>query len=188
MTLDQTLRNCRDKMDKSVSYYDHELRGIRTGRASSALIDFVKVDYYGSPTELRELAAVNVPEPTQLLVKPYDPGSKNEIVKAIESADLGLNPMVDGDSIRITIPSPSTERRQQLMTQVRKLGEDSKVAIRSERRDAIKHLDQLVKDKTNSVSEDQGKAAKAEIEDMAKDHVKRIDERCSGKCTEIEAN
>ena len=188
MTLDQILRNCRDKMDKSVSYYDHELRGIRTGRASSALIDFVKVDYYGSPTELRELAAVNVPEPTQLLVKPYDPMAKNEIVKAIESADLGLNPMVDGGSIRINIPAPSSERRKQLMSQVRKLGEDSKVAIRNERRDANKHLDQLVKDKTNSISEDQGKDSKSDIEDMTKDHIKKIEDRCLSKCHEIEKN
>ena len=188
MTLDQIRQQCRDKMDKSVSYYDHELRGIRTGRASSALIDFVKVDYYGSPTELRELAAINVPEPTQLLAKPYDPTSKNEIVKAIETADLGLNPMVEGESIRINIPAPSAERRTQLMSQVRKLGEDSKVAIRNERRDANKHIDQLSKDKSNSISEDQGKDAKSDIEDLTKDHIKKIDDRCNSKCHEIKEN
>ena len=114
MNPDQIVQQCQDRMDKSVQYYQRELRGIRTGRATTALIDFVKVDYYGSPTELRELAAVSVPEPTMLLVKPFDPGVKAEIVKAIETADIGLNPTADGPSIRITVPSPSAERRQQL--------------------------------------------------------------------------
>ncbi len=186
MDVNGILRDCQHKMDKSLEYFRNELRGIRTGRATTALIDFVKVDYYGSPTELRELAAINVPEPTQLLVKPYDPMAKNEIVKAIETADLGLNPMVEGESIRINIPAPSAERRKQLMSQVRKLGEDSKVAIRNERRDANKHIDQLIKDKSNSISEDQGKDAKSDIEDLTKDHIKRIDDRCNSKCREIE--
>lgn len=188
MTLAQVVAEGKGKMDKSVGYFEQELRGIRTGRASTALIDYVKIDYYGSPTELRELAAINVPEPTQLLVKPYDPGSKNDIVKALEVADLGLNPMVDGESIRINVPSPSSERRRQLAGQVRKMAEDAKVAVRNERRDAIKHIDQHVKDKTNSVSEDQGKDAKSEIEDLTKNHIKAIDEKCASKCTEIEDN
>lgn len=188
MPINQLIRQCKEKMDKSVEYYDNELRGIRTGRASTALIAYVKVDYYGNPTELRELAAINVPEPTQLMVKPFDPATKHDIVKALEIADLGLNPIVDGNTIRINIPPPSNERRKQLIGQVKKLGEDSKVAIRNERRDAIKHLDHLVKDKTNSVSEDQGKSSKSDIEEMTKGHIKRIDDRCSGKCTEIDSH
>ncbi len=186
MTLAQVVAECKSKMDKSVSYYDNELHGIRTGRASSALIDHVKVDYYGSPTELRELAMINVPEPTKLMIKPFDPGSKNEIVKALEVADLGLNPMVDGDTIRINVPPPSSERRKQLIGQVKKMAEDTRIAIRNERRDALKHIDGLVKDKTNSVSEDQAKDAKSEVEDLTKAHVKTIDDRCAGKCEEIE--
>lgn len=186
MPLDQTLRHCKDKMDKSVSYFEHELRGIRTGRASTALIDYVRVDYYGSPTELRELAAITVPEPTQLLVKPFDPGSKGDIVKALEMADLGLNPMVDGNTIRINVPAPSAERRKQLVNQVKKMAEDAKVAVRNERRDAIKAVDGLVKDKSNSVSEDQGKKAKVEIEDLTRAHIKKLDDRCESKCAEIE--
>ncbi len=173
-------------MDKSVQYYQRELRGIRTGRATTALIDFVKVDYYGSPTELRELAAVSVPEPTMLLVKPFDPAAKAEIVKAIETADLGLNPTADGPSIRITVPSPSAERRQQLVSQVKKMAEDARVAVRNERRDANKHIDQLVKDKTSHTSEDAGKDSKDEIEKLTKNHVSQIDETCKAKLTEIE--
>jgi ribosome recycling factor len=173
-------------MDKSVEYFDNELRGIRTGRATTALIDHLKVDYYGSPTDLRELAAISVPEPTRLVVKPFDPAARAEIVKAIETADLGLNPQVDGDSIRINVPSPSVERRKQLVGQVKKMAEEARVAIRNERRDAIKHIDQLVKDKDSTVSEDQGKDAKAEIDDLTKGHTKTIDEHAVKKSEEIE--
>ena len=173
-------------MDKSVQYYQRELRGIRTGRATTALIDFVKVDYYGSPTELRELAAVSVPEPTMLLVKPFDPGAKAEIIKAIETADLGLNPTAEGPSIRINVPSPSAERRQQLVSQVKKMAEDARVAVRNERRDANKHIDQLVKDKTTDVSEDAGKGAKHEVEEHTKKHIAQIDEVCRKKVTEVQ--
>lgn len=186
MPLQKVVRECGQRMDKSVEYYDKELRGIRTGRASTALVDYVKVEYYGNPTNLRELAAVSVPEPTQLLVKPFDPQVKNEIVKAIETADLGLNPQVDGQAIRINVPPPSAERRKQLVTQVKKMAEQARVAIRNERRDAMKHIDQLVKDKSNALSEDQGKDAKDEIEELTRKHTSLIDEHCEKKAKEIE--
>jgi len=182
---EETLRDCREKMDKSVEYLEKELRGIRTGRASTALIEYLKVDYYGSPTELRELAAVSVPEPTQLMVKPFDPGATSAIAKAIEAADLGLNPQAEGGAIRIAVPSPSAERRKQLIVQVGKLAEDTRIAIRNERRDANKQIDQVVKDKENSLSEDQGKAAKDEIDELTKKHTARIDELAEKKTAEI---
>ena len=187
MDLDGILRECRERMDKSVEYYERELRGIRTGRATTALIDYIKVDYYGSPTELRELAAVSVPEPTQLLIKPFDPSAKNAIVKAIETADLGLNPIPADHSIRINVPPPSAERRHQLVGQVKKMAEDARVAIRSERRDANKHIDQCVKDKTSHLSEDNVKDAKDKVEEMTKGHVKEIDGTSGAKVKEIEA-
>lgn len=186
MTLQSIIRDCREKMKKSIDHFDRELRGIRTGRATTALIDYVKVDYYGTATDLRELAAISVPEPTRLQVKPFDPGVKNEIIRAIETADLGLNPQAEGDSIRISVPAPSAERRHQLVSQVRKMAEDAKVAVRNERRDAIKHVDQIIKDKTSAVSEDQGKDAKAEIEELTKVNVKLVDEHCEKKAKEIE--
>ena len=186
-TIEAILKDTRERMDKSFEYLTRELRGIRTGRATTALIEYVKVEYYGSPTDLRELAAISVPEPTQLLVKPFDPGAKNDIVKALESADLGLNPQVDGDAIRINIPPPSAERRKQLVGQVKKMAEDAKVAMRNERRDANKHIDQLVKDKTNHVSEDQGHDGKDEIETLTKKHVDQVDEACAKKVKEVEA-
>jgi len=186
MALQQIIRNCRQHMDKSIEHFDRELRGIRTGRATTALIDYVKVDYYGSPTDLRELAAVSVPEPTKLLVKPFDPSSKHTIVKAIETADLGLNPQVDGEVIRINVPPPSAERRKQLVVQVRKMAEEARVSLRNERRDAIKQVDQTVKDKSNPTSEDQGRDAKEDIEELTKDHIKIVDEHCEKKAEEIE--
>lgn len=185
MNLDQILRDCKAKMDKSIEHYEKELRGLRTGRASTALIDYVKVDYYGNPTDLKSLAAVSVPEPNQLLVKPFDPSSKNDIIKAIEKADLGLNPMSEGTQIRINVPAPSAERRQQLVGQVKKMGEDTKVAVRNERRDALKHIDNLVKDKSAHLSEDDGKAAKTQVEDFTKKHIDQIDQMSAKKSAEI---
>ncbi|MHC5023437.1 MAG: ribosome recycling factor [Planctomycetota bacterium] len=186
MSLDTIISHCRDRMDKSVQYLDNELRGLRTGRATTALIDYLRVDYYGSPTELRELAGISVPEPTQLLVKPFDPGSKNEIVRTLETAELGLNPQVDGNSIRINVPPPSGDRRKQLVAQVRKIAEEAKVAVRNERRDANKQVDQSVKDKTNTISEDAGKGAKSDIDELTKTHIELIDQHANKKVKEIE--
>jgi ribosome recycling factor len=186
MPLDKVMKETRERMKKSIEYLEKELRGIRTGRATTALIDYVKIDYYGNHTDLRELAAVSVPEPTQLLVKPFDPSVKQEIVKAIETADLGLNPMVEGNQIRINVPAPSSERRKQLVAQVKKMAEDARVAIRNERRDANKQIDTLVKDKSNALSEDDGKRAKDDVDEMTKKHIEQIDEISARKAVEIE--
>jgi ribosome recycling factor len=186
MPLDNVIRDARERMKKTVEYFDRELRGIRTGRASTALIDYIKVPYYGNATDLRELASVSVPEPTQLLVKPFDPGARQEIVRALETADLGLNPQVDGNQIRINIPPPSQERRKQLIGQVRKMAEDARVAIRNERRDANKEIDKLVKDKSKGISEDLGKDARATIDDLTKEYIALIDSHTEKKAKEID--
>jgi ribosome recycling factor len=184
MEPDEILLECEERMDGTTEYLGRELRGIRTGRANTALIEYLKVDYYGSPTDLRELAAVNVAEATVLMVKPFDPGAKNEIIKAIESADLGLNPQADGNTVRISIPSPTAQRRQQLITQVKKLGEESKVAVRNERRDANKSLDQSQTDL--KLGDDEIKGAKSNVDDLTKSHTVKIDEMIGSKVTEIE--
>ena len=180
------LKECRQRMDKSLEYFQRELRGIRTGRATTALIDHVKIDYYGSPTELRELAAISVPEPTLLLVKPFDPTSSAAIIKALETADLGLNPQSEGNAIRINLPPPSAERRQQLVGQVKKMTEDARVTIRNERRDANKHIDKLAKDKTSHLSEDGAKDAKDDVEKLTKKHIENVDQTSGKKVSEIE--
>ncbi len=180
------LNDCKQRMARSLEHLQRELRGIRTGRATTALIDYIKVEYYGSPTELRELAAVSVPEPTMLLVKPFDPGSQVNIVRALETAELGLNPRVDGNTIRIAVPPPSTERRKQLVGQVKKMAEEARVAVRNERRDAIKHIDGLVKDKAVPLSEDRAKIARDEVEKATKQHIEKVDQACNKKVAEIE--
>jgi len=184
MDIDTVLLECEDRMNKSVDHLGKELRGMRTGRATTALLEFLKVDYYGSHTDLREIAAVNVAEATQLIVKPFDPGAKTEIMKAIEKA--GYNPMAEGGIFRINLPAPSAERRKQLSTQVRKLAEDSKVAIRNERRDANKHIDHMLHEKAAGVTEDSAKSAKADIDKLTQDHTQKIDEVSTKKITEIE--
>lgn len=173
MTIDQIVKQCHQQMDKTQEYLEREMRGLRTGRATTALIDYVKVNAYGSAMDLKGLAVISVPEPTQLLVKPFDPSMKSEIIKAIETADLGLNPMSDGNQIRINVPSPSAERRKQLTTQVRKMGEDAKVAIRNERRDAKELIDEAKKD--GDCSEDDAKKAHEKVQKETDEGVKQID-------------
>jgi ribosome recycling factor len=186
MDLDTILLECEDKMTKSLEYFQKELRGMRTGRATTALLEFVKVDYYGSQSDLRELAAITVPEPTQLLVKPFDPTSKQTIVKALEVAGLGLNPQVEGQVIRINVPPPSAERRKQLVGQVKKMAEDTKVAMRNERRDANKHIEVLVADKKKPISDDEAEGAKKEIDELTKKYTAKIDEVATKKVAEVE--
>lgn len=186
MSIKEETKICKSKMDKTVEYYNKELQGVRTGRASTALIEYVKVNYYGSQTDLKDIAAISVSEATQLVVKPYDPASKNDILKALETSDLGLNPQSEAGLIRINLPAPSAERRQQLVNQVKKMAEESRITIRNERRDAIKHIDSLVKDKSNAVSEDDGKHGKEDIESCTKKHISTIDDMCETKSKEIQ--
>ena len=185
MDIDEILLECEDKMDKAVEYLRGELKGIRTGRASPALVEYVKVDYYGSATDLRQLAQVSVPESTQLLIKPFDASSVGEIVKAIQNAGLGLNPVAEGKQVRVSIPPLSTERRRDLVNSVHKMGEQAKVAIRNVRRDANKHIDQAEKDKASEATEDDAKHAKDEVQDLTKKHEAAVDELMKSKESEI---
>jgi ribosome recycling factor len=129
---------------------------------------------------------INVTDATQLLVKPFDPSSKHEIVRAIESAGLGLNPQVEGSAIRINVPPPSADRRKQLINQVKKMAEEAKVAVRNERRDANKHIDLLKDDKKNPISDDQADRSKEEIDDLTKKFTTSIEETATRKIGEIE--
>jgi len=185
MDLDEIQLDCEEKMDKAVEYLRGELRGVRTGRASPALVEYVKVDYYGSPTDLRQLAQVSVPEPSQLLIKPHDPSSVNQLIKGIQASGLGLNPVAEGKAVRVSIPPLSTERRRDLVNSVHKMGEQQKVAVRNARRDANKHIDQLLKDKSQHISEDDAKAAKDEVQESTKKHEAEIDELVNAKEQEI---
>ena len=187
MDPDSILLDAEMTMDKSVDYLKNELRGIRTGRASTALVEYVKVDYYGSPTDLKSLAAISVPEATQILIQPFDPQSTNEIKEAIEKADLGVSPQVDGKVVRVSIPPLSGERRKQLAAQAKKIAEDTKVACRNVRRDANKHADQIAKDKQQNLSEDEVKSLKEEVQELLKKKESAIDEMVEKKANEIMA-
>lgn len=183
---DTILLHAEDLMTKAIDHLKKEMRGMRTGRASPALVEFLKVDYYGSPTDLKSLASIAVPEPTQLLIKPFDAGSIQEIKKAIEISGLGLNPMVDGKQIRLILPALSGERRKQMVGHCKKMGEETKVSIRNARRDANKHAEVLSKDSKQHVSEDEIETLKKEIQDLLKKYETLADQTVDAKCKEIE--
>ncbi len=180
---DTILLETEGHMEKALEYLRHEMRGIRTGRASPAMIDSVKVDYYGSQTDIKSLASISVPEPTQLLVKPFDAGAIGEIKKAIEAAGLGLNPMSEGKQLRINVPPLSGERRQQLTAKIKKMGEEQKVAIRNARRDGNKHADVLKAG--GKVPEDELETLKTEIQDLLKKYESEVDKAIEAKTKEI---
>lgn len=186
MDLDTILMDAEEAMEKGIDYLKKELQGIRTGRASTGLVEFVKVEAYGAETDLRSLAMVTVPEPSQLLIKPFDPSTVHDIVRGIEKAGLGLNPMVDGKSIRLNIPPLSGERRKQLIASVKAMGEQAKVTIRNTRRDANKHIDALEKDKSQSLSEDQLKSAKEDVQELVKKYEGNVETLISDKSADIE--
>ncbi len=186
MDIDESLLTCEESMDKAVDYLKGELRGVRTGRANTALVEFIKVDYYGAPTELRQLALINVPEPTQILIKPFDASSTKEIGKAIEAAGLGLNPVVEAKQVRLNLPALSGERRTQLISSVKQMGEQGKVAIRNARRDANKHIDQAAKDKAQHLSEDAVEEAKDDVQKLTKKYEAQVDELITSKTKEIQ--
>jgi len=183
MAMDDILLGCEEKMDSALGYLRNELRGLRTGRASAALVDHIKVDYYGSPTDLRQLASIAVPEPALIVIKPFDPSSLRDIERAIQSSNIGLTPMADGKLIRLQVPMPSTERREQLSVQVRKMGEAGRVAVRNARRDANKAVDKAQKD--SELTEDDAKKGKDDVQELTKDYEKKITELIDAKTEEI---
>src|SRR3954470_4416608 len=141
MTSDEILFDAEERMEKAVSVFRDELRGLRTGRATPALVDSIRVDYYGSPAPLKQLAQINPPGPQSIVIRPFDPGCLKDIEKAIRSSDLGMAPNNDGKMIRLQVPSMSGDQRQKMVTRIKKSSEDAKVACRNIRRDANKAID-----------------------------------------------
>jgi ribosome recycling factor len=182
---DTILLEAEETMEKAFEYLSNELRGLRAGRASPALVEYVKVDYYGSPTELKSLAIVSVPEPTQLLIKPFDASAVGAIKHAIEASGLGLNPRVEDKQIRLSIPALSTERRKELTNQAKKVGEQQKVAMRNTRRDANKHAEGLTKAAGVTISEDEVSQLKDEIQELLKKYEAKVDDAVKAKTEEI---
>jgi len=182
---DTILLEAEEAMEKGLEYLKHELRGVRTGRASPGLVEYVKVEVYGAPTDLKSIAAISSPEPTQLLIKPFDPSILDEIRKSIENSELGLNPMPEGKQIRLNVPPLSGERRQQLVNRCKKMGEETKVVLRNARRDANKHADALTKQADAHYPEDEIKTLKEEIQELLKKHEAEVDKAVEHKTKEI---
>lgn len=180
-------KECSSKMAKAVEFLKHELRGVRTGRAHPGLVEHIKIEVksYGSTMELRELATISVPDPSTLLVKPFDPGTLSDIERGIQTSDLGITPQSDGKAIRLPVPTLSGERHQQLIGQVKKMAEAQKIAVRNARRDANKSVDTAEK-KDKSLSEDEAKDSKDRIQKLTKKHEDEIESIAGAKTREIE--
>jgi ribosome recycling factor len=183
MTIDEFVDDANRRMDKSVETAAHEFTTVRTGRASAALLDRIEVDYYGTPTPLKQLATINVPEPRLLTIQPYDPSSVKSIERAIQESDLGLTPSNDGKIIRLPIPQLTEERRKELVKVVRALAEEGRVAVRNVRRDVMHHLKELVK--AGDVGDDAERRAEERVQKLTDDHVARIDDLLKRKEAEI---
>ncbi len=183
MTIEEFLQDAQRRMDKSVEHTRTEFNTLRTGRASAALLDRIQVDYYGSPTPLKQLATINAPEPRLLTVQPFDPTSIKGIEKAILESDVGLTPSNDGKLIRLPIPQLTEERRKELVKVARHIAEEGRVAVRGVRRDVMQHLKELVDN--GEVGADEEHRGEERVQKLTDEHTKQIDEALKHKEAEI---
>ncbi len=181
--IDDLLKEIEARMKKAEEVLQGDLATIRTGRASPALVEKLRVDYYGAPTPLNQLAAISVPEPRLMIIRPYDPTSLSEIEKAILKSDLGLTPLNDGKVIRLPIPRLTEERRQELVRVVGRRVEEARVAIRNCRRDGLQDLREMEKEKL--ISEDEHYRAREDMQKLTDKCVERVDEVGRAKEEEI---
>ena len=177
------IATAKEKMGKTVAVLVKELSSLRAGRASAQVLDRISVDYYGSPTPVNQVGNISSPEPRLLVITPYDPSVLNPLEKAIQKSDLGINPSNDGKCIRLVFPELTEERRKELVKAVRKKGEDSKVAIRSIRRDAIEQIKKQKKD--GEVTEDDQKKLEEQAQKLTDSTIKDIDKIIADKEKEI---
>ncbi|MGE4285991.1 MAG: ribosome recycling factor [Phycisphaerae bacterium] len=170
-------------MKKCVEYLEHEFRGVRTGRASTGLVDSIRVEYYGNPTPISQLATVSTPDATNIIVKPFDPSIVKEIEKAIKASGAGFNPISESGMVRVPVPPLSQDRRKQIVGQLKQMAEAQKIAIRNVRRDANKKLDDEQKAKT--ISEDERDHCKKEIDELTKKFTLELDNVLKAKTEEV---
>lgn len=173
----------RHRMDQAVATFQATLASTRTGRASAHVLDQVKVDYYGTPTPITQMAQVSTPEPQLILISPWDPTVVKEIEKAIQTADLGLNPQSDGKVIRVPVPPMTEERRRDVVKHINRVLEEHRTAIRNVRRDGNDALKKMAKDK--KISEDEEKRALEEIQKMTDEEIRRMEELSRKKEAEV---
>jgi len=183
MPVDDILLDAEERMEKAADVFSDNVRGIRTGTASASLVESVRVDYYGSPTPLRQLAQIAVPDPTTIIIKPYDPSCAEQIARAIQTSDIGINPQNDGRVIRLTVPSLSEERRNQLVTRVKNLAEEARVAVRNIRRDANRSLDR--EQRASVITEDDCRHGKDEVQKLTGQYEEKIGDILAKKSEDI---
>lgn len=169
----QVLKNAETKMDKSIDSFKRELATLRTGRASAALLDNIKVDYYGMPTPINQIGQVTIPEPRQLVIKPYEKNLLSQVERAINEANIGLHPNNDGEIIRLNIPALTEERRKELAKKVKGYAEDAKIAIRNVRRDANDELKKM--QKSSEITEDALKGYSDDVQKLTDKKIKEVD-------------
>ncbi|HWZ32266.1 MAG TPA: ribosome recycling factor [Bryobacteraceae bacterium] len=175
--------HAKGRMEKALTDLQHDMASIRTGRASVSIFDNIKVDYYGTPTPLNQLANLHVPEPTLITIQPWDITQIASIEKAIRTSDLGLNPANDGKIVRVPIPPLTEERRKEIVKRLHHIAEDHRVALRNIRRDANEHVKKLLKDK--AISEDEERRALDDVQKMTDGHIVKIDQASKAKEKEI---
>ena len=183
MTADEILMDTEERMEKAVSVLQNDLRGLRTGRATPALVDSLRVEYYGSDTPLKQMASISTPDPQSIVIKPFDPSTLKEIEKAIRSSSLGMTPNNDGKIIRLIVPTMSGENRKKLVAELKKSAEATKVACRNIRRDGNKHFDVAEKDK--EMTEDERDAGKEQVQALLKQYEGKVEEMEAKKTKEI---
>jgi ribosome recycling factor len=183
MNTDQILKDARERMEKALEVFRNDLKGLRTGRASPAMLDALRVEYYGSPTPIKQIANVSCPDAQSIVIKPYQADDLKEIEKAIRSSDLGLAPNNDGKVIRLSIPAMSGDQRKKIVQQLKKQAEAAKVSCRNIRRDANKHFDDAEKAKT--LTEDDRDKGKVKTQDLLKEYEAKIDELSGKKEKEV---
>ena len=183
LTTKEALAAGKTRMEKAVEDFRKELASVRTGRANAALLDSVRVDFYGTPTPVNQLGTVTVPEATMLVISPWDPGVVAAIDKAIRASDLGLNPTNDGKVVRVPIPAPTEERRKELVKHIHRVLENHRTAVRNIRRDIKEAIDKLEKDK--KISQDEQKRSLDELEKVSHAETKKIEDLSAAKEKEV---
>ncbi len=175
--------NIKEKMDKSINVYNEKLSEVRAGRANPAILNKVRIDYYGTPTPINQVAGISVPEARMIMIQPWDVSILKEIEKAILASEIGINPNNDGKVIRLVFPELTEERRKELVKEIKKYAEDAKVAVRNVRRDGIDKAKAMQKD--GEITEDELKASETEIQKITDKNVEEVDKIIASKEAEI---
>ena len=183
MSVEEILLDAQERMDKAITKFKGDLTGIRTGQANPGLVDSLRVDAYGSPTPLKQIASVSAPEPSQLVIRPFDPSTIKNIEKSIIASDLGLAPQSDGKVIRLNIPPLSAEVRRKMVARTKDVAEEAKIAIRNIRRDGNKHAD--LEEKENVLTEDDCDQVKKKIQEFTKKHESQINDLAKAKEADV---